>query len=134
MHEIEYRVFTEDNTRYQNGERIDIETTPQWSLYEGPSLDDARAAMNGYKLDPCEVVPVKRGMDTVCYESVRLEVWEWNEDWDDWDYLMGFDEERLPDDYEEVIKAHDKQERQYWAWLDYQRDDYEPLNMILGRA
>lgn len=76
---------------------------------------------------PYEITRTKRGLDTVSYNCAWIQVEEYDDDGmleDDPIVLESYDS--LPD---EVRDAAMKHQREYWKFLDYEKDSYKPLNV-----
>jgi len=95
------------------------------------TMEDALGRLNevvGSWVKPYEVIRTKRGLDTIVYNSAWIEVEEYDEHdefpIDDPVTIAGFDS--LPDSVREAAMRH---EREYWEFLDYERDSYAGLNI-----
>ena len=95
------------------------------------TLDEAKAYVTdivGSWGKPYEVIHTKRGLDTIVYNSAWIEVEVYNEHdglpIDDPVTIAGFDS--LPNSVREAAMNH---EREYWEFLDYERDSYAGLNI-----
>lgn len=91
--------------------------------------DEALRAFNEYEfLDDPQIVPTKRGLDTVEFLELRLYTDEVDELGDVWYAEYEDCKDNLPAGWYEAMKAH---QREYHEFLDHKRDHYRSLRDII---
>ena len=98
---------------------------------EFDNIEEARAFLNDVVSSwdsDYEVVRTKRWLDTILYNTAWIEIEEYADDdptypidYKDIEYVSS-----LPDS---VLDAAMKHQRDYWKYLDYERDTYSPLKV-----